>query len=225
MTTDLATNGGDQSLAITDQNDLRIIIQQQSLISIETINLIRLMAPIYHRARCYGYTSEDQAAMVMLKAAGLGIPPTSAPDFFDVIEGKPALKPVGALALIHRSGVIRVEIDETSRNDACIVTMTRLDTGYTHTVIYTDDEAVASNLIKPGKDNSAWNRFRVDLRRWRAVGRCARIVVSDIIGGMPLTHELEELRSRRSQLPKPSDCDHFAAVAGDVTCPTCGAAL
>lgn len=225
MTTDLATNNGDQSLATTDQNDLAIIIRQQSLISIETISLIRLMAPIYHQARCYGYTSEAQAAMVMLKAAGLGIPPTSAPDFFDVIEGKPGLKPVAALALIHRSGIIRVEIDEMSQKDACIVTMIRLDTGFTHTVTYTDAEARESGLIKDGKEGSAWNRFRRDMRRWRAVGRCARIAASDITGGIPLTTELEELRDSRSIRPKLSECDHFAAVSGDTNCPTCGMKL
>lgn len=173
----------------------------------------------------YGYASEMQAAAVMLRAAGLGIPPTSAPDFFDVINNRIALKPIGALALIHRSGIISVEIDDHSRKDACTVTMTRLDTGFSHAVVYTDAEAIESGLIKDDKDNSAWNRFRVDMRRNRAVGRCAKIVASDIIGGIPLTHELEELRENRSQLPKPSECDHFAAVQGDVTCPTCGAKL
>lgn len=222
--TDMIKRDNDPIVKQDDQS-LKMVIRQGSLITNETIFLIQLMAPIYYQARSYGYTSEAQAAMVMLKAAGLGIPPTSAPDFFDIIDGKPGIKPVGALALIHRSGIIKVEIDDTSRPDACIVTMTRLDTGFSHTVAYTDAEAIESKLIKDDKGNSAWQRFRRDMRRNRAVGRCARIVAPDIVGGMPLTYELEELRANRQQLPAPNDCDHFAAVAGDTHCPTCRVAL
>jgi len=162
--------------------------------------------------------------MVMLKAAGLGIPPTSAPDFFDIMpDGKPALRTKGANALIQRSGIIRVEVEDGK--DYCRVTMTRLDNGYRESVIYTDEEARQSHLIKDGKENSAWNRFPVDMRYNRAFARCARRVAPDIIGGMPLTTELEELRDSRSRRPAPDECDHFAAVAGDVACPTCGEVL
>lgn len=206
-----------------ESTELAKIIEPRSLINRETIELIRLMAPIYFQARCYGYTSEAQAAMVMLKAAGLGIPPTSAPDFFDIIEGKPAMRAAAANALIHRSGIIKVRIEDG--DDYCKITMRRLDTGFEHSVKYTDDEATASNLIKSGKDNSAWQRFRTDMRFNRAFARCARRVAPDIIGGMPLTYELEELRSGRMQLPKPGECDHFAAIADDIACPTCGEVL
>jgi hypothetical protein len=206
-----------------ESTELAKVIEPRSLISRETIELIKLMAPIYHQARTFGYTSEMQAAMVMLKAAGLGIPPTSAPDFFDVIDGRPALKPIAANALIQRSGIIKIRIEDG--DDYCKITMKRLDNGFEHSVTYTDAEAMASNLIKPSKDNSAWQRFRVDMRFNRAFGRCAKRVAADILGGMPLTYELEELRSSRVQLPKPGECDHFAAVASDTACPACGEIL
>jgi hypothetical protein len=217
----------DSQLATVDnqeQNNLPAVVSNQSLISNEMIFTIQLLAPIYYHARSYGYASEAQAAMVMLKAVGLGFPPTSAPDIFDIMpDGKPALRTKGANALIQRSGIIRVEVEDGK--DYCRVTMTRLDNGYSESIKYTDEEAKESRLIKDGKDNSAWSRFPVDMRYNRAFARCARRVAPDIIGGMPLTAELEELRESRSQLPKPSECDHFAAVQGDVTCPTCGAKL
>lgn len=220
------SNDETATLATTnDDSQLVRIIEPTSLISYETIAMIQLMAPIFHQCRMYGITNEATAAAIMLKAAGLGIPVTSAFDFFDVIEGRPAMKPVGALALIHRSGIIRLEIDDKSRSDACSVTMTRRDTGYSHTVTYTSKEARESGLIKDDKPNSAWNRFRTDMLRNRAIARCARIVAPDIIGGMPLTSELEDLRSNKNYVLSSGECDHFAAIPGDVTCPTCGEVL
>lgn len=126
----------------------------------------------------------------MAKAADLGLPVTAAFDFFDIIENKPALKPIGALALIHRSRLVDIEIDD-SQDDRCTVTMTRRDTGFSHTVVYTVADAMAAGLIREDKPNSAWNRYRKDQLRNRAVGRCSKIVASDIIGGLYLTIELE----------------------------------
>ena len=206
-----------------DETSLAKVVQNHSLITNETIFTIQLMAPIYHQCRLYGYTNEMQAAAVMLKAAGMGIPPTSAPDFFDYFEGKISLKTIGANALIQRSGIIKVEIKDGP--DFCKVRMTRLDNGFSHEVTYTAQEAKQSNLIKPGKDNSAWNRYPTDMLYNAAFRRCARRVAPDIIGGIPLTAELEELRERNSQLPAPDDGDQFAAIAGDTHCPTCGERL
>lgn len=156
----------------------------------ETLYLMQMLAPTFHLCRWFGVGSPEQAIVLMAKAADLGLPITSAFEYFDVIEGKPALKPIGALALIHRSGRIDMQIDDTA-SDRCAVTMTRRDTGFSHTVIYTTDDAKAAGLIKQDKDGSAWRRFTKDMLRNRAIGRCARIVAPDILGGLYLTAELE----------------------------------
>lgn len=157
----------------------------------ETLYLMQMLAPSFHQARWFGLSSPEQAIVLMAKAADLGLPVTAAFEYFDIIENKPALKPVGALALIHRSRLIDVQIDDTAA-DRCAVTMTRRDTGFAHTVVYTVDEAKAAGLIKTDKDGSAWRRFTKDMLRNRAVGRCARIVAPDVLGGLYLTAELDQ---------------------------------
>lgn len=159
-------------------------------LTIDTLNLITALAPAWHQCRWFGLNSPEQAIVLMAKAADLGLPITAAFDFFDLIENKPALKPVGALALIHRSGNFDVTIDDSTA-DRCTVTIKRRDTGFTHTVTYTLDEARAAGLIKAGKDGSAWNRFPTDMMRNRAVGRCARIVAPDVLAGLYLSTELD----------------------------------
>lgn len=159
-------------------------------LTLDTLNLITALAPAWHQSRWFGLSSPEQAIVLMAKAADLGLPVTAAFDFFDLIENKPALKPVGALALIHRSGVIDVQIQDDS-DTLCVVTMKRRDTGFAHRVAYTIDEAKAAGLIKPGKEGSAWARFTKDMLRNRAIGRCARIVAPDILAGLYLTTDFD----------------------------------
>ena len=154
------------------------------------IQLMNALAPMWHKSRWFGIGSPEQAVVLMAKAADLGLPFTAAFDFFDVIEGRPALKPVGALALIHRSRLIDVRIDD-QQPDQCTVWMQRRDTGFAHMVTYTQADAKAAGLIKDEKAGSAWVRFVKDMLRNRAIGRCARIAAPDILAGLYLTIELE----------------------------------
>lgn len=218
---------------IVQINTLSSVVRYSRVIDPDTIFAIQLMAPAFHQCRWYGISSEQQAVALMIKAATLGIPPASAFDFFDIVEGRPALKPIGALALIHASGLVDIKIDD-SKWDVCIVTMRRRDTGYQHTVTYSIEDAKRSGLVKQDKPNSAWSRFVKDMVRNRALGRCSKIVAPDVLGGMVLTIDLQDaqdenerlLTARRNQIiSRPSDCDHFAAVAGDKACPTCGEVL
>lgn len=179
----------------TDTQQAITLSQQYALtrtpgLTIDTLNLITALAPAWHQCRWFGLSSPEQAVVLMAKAADLGLPITAAFDFFDLIENKPALKPVGALALIHRSGNFDVTIDDT-KPDRCTVSIKRRDTGFAHTVTYTVDEAKAAGLIKQDKDGSAWRRFTIDMLRNRAVGRCARIAAPDVLAGLYLTTDLE----------------------------------
>ena len=166
------------------------ITGRPNLLDTTILELIKALAPSFHACRWYGLTSPEQAIVVMTKAVELGLPFTAAFDFIDVIEGRPSLKPIGALALIHRNGRFDVKIDD-STPDRCTVWMRRRDTGFEHTVTYTVDDAKAAGLIKPGKDGAAWSRFLTDMLRNRAVGRCARIVAPDVLAGLYLTTDLQ----------------------------------
>ena len=179
----------------TESTDLMTIpnapLARSNRLDLQAIGLIQLLAPSFHACRWYGLTSPEQAIVVMTKAVELGIPYTAAFDFFDVIEGRPTLKPVGALALIHRSPLVEVvEID--SKPDRCSVTMRRRDSGFQHTAVFTLQDAQAAGLIKPDKDGSAWKRWASDMLRNRAIGRCARIVAPDVLAGLYLTSDLQD---------------------------------
>jgi hypothetical protein len=176
-------------------NDLMPLVNppagRSNALDIQTFGLIQLLAPSFHTCRWYGLTSPEQAIVVMAKATELGIPFTAAFDFFDVIEGRPTLKPVGALALIHRSPLVDL-VSLESKADSCTVSMRRRDTGFEHTVTFTIADARAAGLIRDDKEGSAWKRYAQDMLRNRAIGRCARIVAPDVLAGLYLTSDLQD---------------------------------
>lgn len=164
---------------------------RSNALDMQVLTMAQMLAPSFHACRWYGLTSPEQAVVIMVKALELGIPLTAAFEFFDVIESKPTLKPIGALALIHRSPLVDVVSIDT-QPDRCSVTMKRRDTGFEHTATFTMQDAHAAGLIKTDKDGSAWKRYAPDMLRNRAIGRCARIVAPDVISGLYLTDELQE---------------------------------
>jgi hypothetical protein len=121
---------------------------------------------------------------------------------------------------MHRSGLVSWTVEDGA--DYCRISGRRHDNGFEHTVTYTLDEAKAAGLVKADKAGSAWVRFVTDMLYNRAMGRFARRVAPDVLGGLYLSTELVSVQ------PAPGtvvDCDHMAAVAGDRACPQCGVAL
>lgn len=176
-----------------ETTDLALQVQaplaRSNALSMQVLTLIQALAPSFHACRWYGLSSPEQAIVVMTKAVELGIPLTAAFEFFDIIENKPSLKPIGALALIHRSPLVDiVAID--SQADRCTITMKRRDSGFEHTASFSLQDAQTAGLIKPDKDGSAWRRYPADMLRNRAIARCARIVAPDVLAGLYLTDEL-----------------------------------
>lgn len=166
-------------------------VARANTLDMSTIALIQVLAPSFHACRWYGLASPEQALVVMTKAVELGIPLTAAFEFFDLIENKPTLKPVGALALIHRSPLVDL-VSIESLPDRCTVTMKRRDSGFEHTTTFTLQDAQTAGLIKQDKDGSAWKRYAQDMLRNRAIGRCARIVAPDVLAGLYLTTDLQQ---------------------------------
>jgi hypothetical protein len=68
----------------------------------------------------------------------------------------------------------------------CTITMTRV-TGVSHTASYTIEEAKNAGLVK---DGSGWAKYPARMLEWRCVAFCARIVFSDIIGGVYTPEEI-----------------------------------
>lgn len=148
--------------------------------------MIREVAPTMHLARCFGVASEHQAAAIMLKGYELGLSLSGSFEYIHIIEGKPALSPRGALAIIMASplcGGVKI----TEEPGKCTVWMKRADNGFEHIVIWTMDDARKAGVVKPG---SGWEKYEPNMLRWRTVGFCADVVFGDLTGGMKRTDEL-----------------------------------
>jgi hypothetical protein len=154
-------------------------------VTINQWNLIQAIAPAMHASRLFGVASPEQAMAIMLKGVELGLSLTASFEFLDLIQGKVALKPQGALALIHRSRNFDITI--TDGPDSCTVWMRRRDTGFEYTTQFGRKDAEQAGLIK--KDG-AYDKYASDMYRARAIARCSRVVAPDVIAGLYLTDEL-----------------------------------
>ena len=78
--------------------------------------MIESVAPALHQSRLFGVTSPDQAKAIMLKGYELGLSLTASFEFVQVVMGKPAITPRGALAMILNSPLCAgVKIDDLKR--------------------------------------------------------------------------------------------------------------
>jgi len=143
-----------------------------------------------HRSRLFGVTSPEAAAAIMLKGFELGLGLTASFEFITVIQGRPALIPRGALALVLNSGELvefEAPIERGPKGEplACTCRMKRRN-GLEYTVRYTMDDAARAGLVKPG---SGWTTYPENMLRWRAVGYCMDVLFPDITGGMKRADE------------------------------------
>jgi hypothetical protein len=151
----------------------------------QTWQMIEQIAPAMHAARFFGVSNEEQAAAIMLKGYELGLGLAASFDLIQVIQGRPALSPRGALALIHGSPLC-AKVEIVDEPGACTVTMERTN-GFTYSLTWTMADAQQAGLVKSG---GGWEKYPANMLRWRAVGFCADVVFPDVIGGMKRTDEL-----------------------------------
>lgn len=152
--------------------------------------MIERVAPAMHMARLFKTSSPEQAMAIMLKGYELGLGLTASFEFIQVVEGKPALSPRGALAMIHSSPACAgVKIEDLSNDKGeptgCRVWMKRTN-GLEYTVTWTMADARQAGVVKPG---SGWDHYPANMLRWRAIGFCADVVFPDVIGGMKRADE------------------------------------
>ena len=148
--------------------------------------MIQAVAPVLHQSRLFGVSSPEQAMAIALKGFELGLSLTASFEYVVVIQGKPALVPRGALALILNSGQLaEMQIDE-SQPDACTVYMKR-KSGIEYRLTWTIEDAKRAGLVK---DDSGWIKYPANMLRWRVLGWVADVVFPDVIGGMKRADEL-----------------------------------
>ncbi len=151
---------------------------------------ITAVAPVMKDSRLFGVSTEAQAMAIMAKGYELGLSLTSAFEFIQVIENKPALTPRGALALVMQSGLLdNLKIDDLKDAagvpTSCRVTMKRRG-GFEYTSEFTMDDAKRAGLVKTGGN---WEKYPANMLRWRAVGYCIDVAFSDVCGGMKRADE------------------------------------
>lgn len=155
-----------------------------------TWEMIKAVAPAMHQARFFGVASPEQAMAIMIKGHELGLGLSAAFEFIKVVQGRPTLSPMGALALIQASPLCAgVRIEDLKAKDgkpsACRVWMKRSN-GFEYTCEFSIEDARQAGLVKA---DSGWEKYPTNMLRWRAVGFCADVVFPDVIGGMKRADE------------------------------------
>lgn len=143
------------------------------------VDHIQAIAPMVHASRLFGVNSPEQAAIIMIKGAELGLPPTAAFEMIQIIQGKPSISPRGALALVYQSGLLEA-METQEQDDACTVTMTRRG-GITYTSSWSVADAKRAGLWK--KDG-AWETYPRNMCRWRAIGFLLDMLFPDVLAGL-----------------------------------------
>ena len=156
--------------------------------------MIERMAPVMYKAHLFGVQSPEQAAAVMLKGYELGLSITASFEFVQVIDGKPALSPRGAMALLlSNPSVGKIDIKRLTDSKGFTgyeCTMTRANNGHTHTSKFSLEDAQRAGLMKP---NSGWAKYPENMCLWRAIGFAADVVFPDVTAGMTTLMKAPEM--------------------------------
>ena len=97
-----------------------------------------------------------------------------------VVNGRPTMSGQLWLAKVRQAGH-RVELTADEKKATC--TITRGDTGETHTETFTIEQAKAAKL--DGKD--VWKQYPKRMLGWRAVSHCATVACPEVALGFELT--------------------------------------
>lgn len=205
-----------------------VAIYNRPQLTPSTWEMIERIAPVLHQARLFGVNNPQQAMAIMLKGYELGLSLTASFEFIQVVEGRPAISPRGALALILNSPVC-AGVKITEEPGKCTVWMKR-NNGFEYTVTWTIEDAKRAGVVKPG---SGWEKYEANMLRWRAVGFCADVVFPDVIGGMKRTDELgaditpegDTIDGSWRVTPTPTPADQEQSVAPVIEAPKAAISL
>lgn len=148
---------------------------------------------------------EADVFWTLLAGSELGLLPAQSLNAFDVIKGRPAMKPVAMLALVRSDARIEYARVQASATEATISTKLKGDEFVAKTT-FTMAQATAAGLAS----NDAYRKFPQQMLTWRCIGLHCRTHHSDIIGGYYTTEEAESFE--RDVTPAPAVVDAQSAV-------------
>lgn len=157
-------------------------------------HMIMDMAPVMYKAHLFDVRSPEAAAAIMLKGYELGLSMTASFEFVQVIQGKPALSPRGAMALLLSNPLVKT-VKMTRLDDGkgkftgyeCFMERTN---GFSFVGRFTLEDAVRAGLMKP---DSGWAKYPENMCLWRAVGFAADVVFPDVTAGMTTLMKAPEM--------------------------------
>jgi len=150
-------------------------------VSAEQLALIKIVGGVLHASRYYpSIASPDQAIFLMARVYELGFPATSAPDVIDNIQGRLALKPQAAWALVLKSGLL-ADMEVSEGADFCEIKLKRVGLSFWQGYRFTMDAARAAGLVKDGGAYEKWAR---NMLYWRALGFALDRAFPDVTLGL-----------------------------------------
>jgi hypothetical protein len=155
------------------------------------------MAAVMGKSMLFG-KSGDQLLALMLIAQSEGIHPARAAQEYDVIQGRPALKGVSALARFQEAGG---KVEWKERSDA------KAEAIFSHPqsspVLVTWDMAKASRMGLATKDN--WKKQPGIMLQWRCVAEGVRVCYPACLNRMYLVEEVQDFEPVRNVTPEDED--------------------
>lgn len=135
----------------------------------------------------------DDVLAAILSGRELGIGPMQSLRQIHIIDGRAALSADLLLAQLRRGGIQIVESEST--RERARIRARRRDTGEIAEVEWTIEDArnvqqrVKGGGTQPLTEKDNWKNYPADMLWARAVGRLARRLGSDLVGGMPYSKE------------------------------------
>lgn len=191
-------------------NDLMLVPNHQSLVEQAKLLIASGMLPRH-------ITKPEQLIMIAMKGQELGLPPLASVELIVPINGVPAIRPQGMIALVMRSGQLE-DLKVEDDGEACTVTVKRkgVETPYTTSFSMTDarqmmttewDKATNSKRLIPLAEKYNWQQMPAVMRKWRALAAAFRVMFPDFVAGLYTTEELGD------STPIDDDTEWQAAVS------------
>lgn len=144
----------------------------------------------------FAVRSPEQAAVIMLTGASLGIAPVVALRSIHVVQGRAVLSSDLIAAIVRRSGLCESwRVDKSTPEQCTITTKRRGEEPYSHTWTL----AMAQRASLAGK--GTWGAYPAAMLRARCTSEIARIVYPDVLVGVYEEGELEAAPEEPARAP------------------------
>lgn len=166
-------------------------------VQIYSVPDLKEMGRVMATTGMFGFKKPDEAFALMLIAQAEGRHPATIAQDYDVIQGRPALKSVAALARFQIAGG-RVQWIESNHERA--VAEFSHPSGGTLCITWDMERARIAQLA--GKDN--WKKFPDQMLRARCAAEGVRAVFPACLNGMYVSEEVQDFEPRQDTAKPPA---------------------